>query len=208
MPKQAKLVNSQKPAQPGADDQSFGFLPMIPVMVSCASKDGRPNIIPLIAWSFVNRYPPKFTIGICEVDWTPAYYVRASYQMILETGEFVINFPHEGQYDQMMQTGALTANDPTVDKFNAAGLTPGQSLVVRAPTIEECPISVECVVREHLTLGSHHLFVGEMVAYHQVGEVVRQQTSKALQVLEYQPGDGGPAKRLVWSMLPRLEDVD
>jgi flavin reductase (DIM6/NTAB) family NADH-FMN oxidoreductase RutF len=207
MSKVAKRVDSRAPVQMGVDEELFGYIPMVPVMVSCISQDGRPNIIPLISWSFVNRWPPKVTIGICEVAYTPSYFVRASYRMILDTGEFVLNFPHAGLYDQMMQTGAVTANDPAVDKFELAGLTPGKPLVVKAPTIEECPINVECAVREHQSLGSHHLFAGEVVAYHQYGELVRRETLRELEVIEYRAIDGGARKRLVWGSLPRFEDV-
>ena len=207
MSKIAKRVAAKAPARMGVDEELFGYMPMVPVMVSCISKDGRPNIIPLISWSFVNRWPPKVTIGICEVSYTPSYFVRASYQMILDTGEFVLNFPHAALYPQVMQTGAVTANDPAVDKFAISGLTPGQPLVVKVPTIEECPINVECVVCEHLSLGSHHLFAGEVVAYHQYGEVVRRETAEARQIVEYRADDGGGCKRLVWESLPRFEDV-
>jgi len=204
----AKRVDAKAPKQMGVDEELFGFVPTIPVMVSCLSKAGRANIIPLIAWSFANRWPPKITIGICQVDVTPSYFVRASYRMILDTGEFVVNFPDASLWDAVMQTGSLTANDPTVDKFAAAGLTRGRSLVVKAPTIEECPISVECVVTEHFPLGSHHLFVGEVVAYHQYGEIVHQEKAGPVDVITYQPADGGPMKRLTWCSLPRLEDVE
>lgn len=212
MPKAAKLVNAKAPQQPGMDEALFGFMPTTTVMVSCASKTGRPNIIPVGAWSFACRWPPKITIGICKVSVTPSYFVRASYQMILDTGEFVVNFPDAGMRDQMLLTGSLSANDPTVDKFAAAGLTLGQPLVVKAPTIEECPISIECVVTEQLSLGSHHLFVGEVVAYHQVGDVVAHENVYGVTTITYQPPDSapsrGPKKRLAWRTLFEMDDVE
>ena len=207
MGKRSVRVSSKAPKQMGVDEELFGFVPSVPVMVSCLSAEGRRNIIPLISWSFVNRWPPKITIGICEGEYTPSYYVRASHRMILATGEFVVNFPDASLWDQVLLTGELTANDPSVDKFGAAGLTAGDSLVVKAPTIEECPINIECVVREHLTLGSHHLFAGEVVAYHQYGEVARQESMDDLTLIDYEPADGRPGKRLVWRSLPRLEDI-
>jgi len=152
--------------------------------------------------------PPKVTIGLCEGDYTPGYFVRASYRMIRDTGEFVINFPDASLWDQVMLTGKLTANDPTVDKFSAAGLTPGKSLVVRAPTIEECPISVECVVTEDMSLGSHHLFVGQVVAYHACGEVVEHKSRDALDIVTLRPAEGRPKKCLTWCSLMRLEEVE
>ena len=147
------------------------------------------------------------TIGICEVSRPPSYFARASYRMILDTGEFVINFPDGALQDQVTLTGSLSANDPAVDKFKTAGLTPGQALVVKAPLIEECPISVECVVTEHLSLGSHHLFVGEVVAVHQWGEIARQESRAGVDVVTYRSVDGAPGKELVWSGYPRLQDL-
>jgi len=208
MAKVAKLVDSKAPKQMGVNEDIFGFIPMTAVMISCVSKEGRPNIIPIIAWSFTNRWPAKVSIGICEGEYTPNYYVRASYQMILDTGEFVINFPDTSMRDQVTKTGDLTANDPKVDKFKQAGLTPGKSLVVKAPTIEECPISIECVVTEHLSMGSHHLFLGEVVAYHEYGEIVHRENIEELDYITYQPADGRPKKRLGWCSLPILEDVE
>ena len=208
MAKVARLVQSREPVQLGKDEPGIGFMPMSAVMISCVSREGRPNIIPIISWSFACRWPPKITIGICEGDYTPSYYVRASYQMILDTGEFVINFPDASMRDQVTKTGELTANDPTVDKFKAAGLTPGKSLVVKAPTVEECPISVECVVTEHLSLGSHHLFVGEVVAYHEYGELVNHENIEDLDYLTYQPTDCRPKKRLSWCSLYRMDEAE
>jgi flavin reductase (DIM6/NTAB) family NADH-FMN oxidoreductase RutF len=204
--KTGRLVCSKMPKEKGVDEPTVGFMPMPAVMISCISKEGRPNIIPIIAWSFSCRYPPKITIGICEGDYTPSYYVRASYQMIRDTREFVINFPDTSMRDQITLTGKLTANDPAVDKFKAAGLTPGRSLVVKAPTIEECPISIECVVREELSLGSHHLFVGEIVAYHEPGQIVRQENQEELDTILYQPAGGGPRMLLTWCSLPTFTE--
>jgi flavin reductase (DIM6/NTAB) family NADH-FMN oxidoreductase RutF len=207
MAKTAKRIDSKGPRDPGVDEDLFGFVPTVPVMVSCADASGRPNIIPLISWSFVNRWPPKLTIGICEGEYTPSYFVRASHRMILETGEFVVNFLDSSLWDAMIVCGELSANDPQVDKFAAAGLTPGESLVVKAPTIDECFVSIECIVTEHLSLGSHHLYAGEVVAYHQCGEVVRQKSEGDITVVEYATAEGRPGRRLVWRSVPRFEDA-
>jgi len=207
MAKVARLIDSKAPKQMGVDEPGIGFMPMSAVMISCISKEGRPNIIPIIAWSFACRWPPKITIGICRGEYTPSYYVRASYQMIKDTGEFVINFPDISMRDQITLTGELTANDPTVDKWAAAGLTQGRSLVVKAPTVEECPISIECVVTDELCLGSHQLFVGEVVAYHQIGEIVQQENDEEWDAILYRLADGSLERQLSWCSLPRVSDV-
>jgi len=207
MSKVSKLVDMKLPKEMGKDEQWLGFMPLSAVMISCISKEGRANIIPIISWQFACRWPPKVAIGICRVDYTPSYYVRASYKMIMDTGEFVINFPDVSMRDQITKTGELTANDPEVDKFVQAGLTPGKSLVVKAPIIEECPINVECVVTEHLSLGSHEMFIGEVVAHHQDGDLVKHENLEEVDTLEYALSDG-TRKKLHWRSLMRMEKLN
>lgn len=202
--KQSMRVDSKAPKQMGVDEDWFGFFPSIPVMISCVSQDGRPNIIPVMSWSFACRWPPVMTVGICEVDYTPRYFQRASYQMILDTGEFVVNFLDESLRGVMLQTGSMSARDVSVDKFAATGLTAAPGLVVRPPVIAECPISLECVVTDHTSLGSHHLFCGEVVAYHQPGKVVRSESIDGLERITYEAPDTGEHILLEWSGLPRL----
>ncbi|MCJ7737743.1 MAG: flavin reductase family protein [Anaerolineae bacterium] len=205
MKKQSMRVDSKSPKQMGVDEDWFGFVPSIPVMISCVSKDGRPNIIPVMSWSFACRWPPIMTVGICEVDYTPRYFRRASYQMILDTGEFVVNFLDQSLREVMLQTGGISANDDSIDKFAATGLTATPSLVVRSPLIGECPINLECVVTDHTSLGSHHLFCGEVVAYHQPGEVVSSDSAGGLERITYELADSGERIELEWSGLMRLE---
>jgi flavin reductase (DIM6/NTAB) family NADH-FMN oxidoreductase RutF len=201
MTKLSKRVNASQPRQMGVDEDWFGFVPSIPVMISCTDREGRPNIIPIMSWSFACRWPPIVTIGICEVNYTPRYFQRASYQMILDTGEFVVNFPDESMRGAINQTGSLSANDPTVDKFAAAGLSAMAALAVKAPLVAECPINVECVVTGHQSLGSHHLFCGEVVAYHQPGEVVDDRLVDGVQRITYRQAADGHQVQLAWSSL-------
>ncbi len=208
--KVSKILDMKMPKEMGKEEEWFGerhFIPLSAVMISCISKEGRPNIIPIISWQFACRWPPKIAIGICRVNYTPSYYVRASYGMIMETGEFVINFPDASMRDQITITGELTANDPNVDKFKQAGLTPGKSLVVKAPIIEECPINMECVVTEHLSLGSHELFIGEVVAYHQDGELIVHENLEEVDRLVYRLADG-TMRELYWCSLMQKRDLD
>jgi flavin reductase (DIM6/NTAB) family NADH-FMN oxidoreductase RutF len=51
-----------------------------------------------------------------------------------------------------------------VDKFAAAKLTPGPSVSVKPPIIMECPVNIECAVRQVLELGTHTMFVAEVTA--------------------------------------------
>lgn len=122
-------------------------------MVSCGDIDGKKNIITL-AWAGVAcSEPPMVTLGIRPQ--------RFSYGLIRESGEFVVNLPGTGLLRETDFCGNTSGR--TVDKFTALGLTPSRSAKVKAPGIAECPVSLECRVREVLHLGSHDLFVGEVV---------------------------------------------
>jgi len=89
---------------------------------------------------------------------------RFSCPVIVESGEFVINVPPSSLLRTVDFCG--TASGATVDKFSQANLTPLPAAKVRPPMIGECPINLECVVRQTLPLGSHVLFLAEVAAVH------------------------------------------
>ncbi len=89
---------------------------------------------------------------------------RLSAENIVRTGEFVVNLPDEGHLKATDTCGTTSGRE--TDKFAATGFTPVPADVVKAPLLEECPVNVECVVRHRLTLGTHYLFIGEIVAVH------------------------------------------
>ena len=93
--------------------------------------------------------------------------------LLRETGEWVINFPSADILWQVDYCGQVSGRD--VDKFAATGLTPLPALHVRAPLIKECPINVECRVRELASFGSHDLFVGDILAIHADEEVLDEE---------------------------------
>lgn len=87
---------------------------------------------------------------------------RHSHSIIKEKGEFVINLPTEAIVKATDLCGVKSGRD--VDKFALAGLTAEPSNLVAAPGIAECPISLECKVREVTSLGSHDMFLADIVA--------------------------------------------
>jgi flavin reductase (DIM6/NTAB) family NADH-FMN oxidoreductase RutF len=95
---------------------------------------------------------------------------RFSYGSIKEIGEFVLNIPGAPLLRAVDFCG--TASGATADKFSQANLTPVPGVKVRPPMIGECPINLECVVRQSLPLGSHVLFLAEVAAVHADAEVV------------------------------------
>jgi flavin reductase (DIM6/NTAB) family NADH-FMN oxidoreductase RutF len=130
--------------------------PLPAVMVSCADKAGNSNII-TVAWTgTVCTNPPMAYISVRPE--------RHSYQMIRETGEFVINLTTTELAFATDFCGVRSGRD--VDKFSEMKLTKEQGSVVAAPVIAESPVNIECKVREVQELGSHHMFLADVVAVH------------------------------------------
>ena len=130
--------------------------PLPAVMVSCADKEGSSNIITFAWTGTVCTNPPMAYISVRPE--------RHSYQMIRETGEFVINLTTTELAYATDFCGVRSGRD--VDKFSEMKLTKEQGSVVAAPMIAESPVNIECKVREVQELGSHHMFLADVVAVH------------------------------------------
>lgn len=128
--------------------------PVPAVMVTCADKDGKPNIITLAWAGTVNSNPPMVSISVRKE--------RYSYHLIKEKGEFVVNLTTKKLARSTDLCGVKSGRD--TDKFEAANLTPEKASKVDIPLIRECPVNLECVVKNVLELGSHDMFVAEVVA--------------------------------------------
>ncbi len=131
--------------------------PVPAVMVSCCgSEEGaRPNII-TIAWvGTVNSDPPMVSISVQKK--------RYSYDMIVNSGEFVVNLVGKDQCHAMDYCGVRSGRD--TNKWADCALTPAAVPGMRrAPAIAECPGYLACKVRQTLELGSHVMFIGEVVS--------------------------------------------
>lgn len=128
--------------------------PLPVVMVSMQGRDGKKNII-TIAWAgTVCTNPPMVSISIRPE--------RYSYDIIRETGEFVINLTTRELAKATDYCGVRSGRD--VDKFNDMHLTAMEGQVVKAPLIAESPVNIECKVVRVEELGSHHMFVAQVVA--------------------------------------------
>ena len=86
---------------------------------------------------------------------------RYSYDIIKETGEFVINLTTEKLTYATDFCGVRSGRD--IDKFKAAHLTPIPGVHVSAPLIEESPVNIECRVKDVIELGSHHMFLADVL---------------------------------------------
>lgn len=128
--------------------------PVPAVMVTAAGRDGNSNII-TIAWTgTVCTNPPMAYISVRPE--------RYSYGMIRETGEFVINLTTRSLAWATDFCGVKSGRD--TDKWKDTGLTPIPAGKVKAPLIEESPVNIECRVSEIKELGSHHMFLADVVA--------------------------------------------
>ena len=130
--------------------------PLPVVMVSTQDADGKQNIITLAWAGTVNTNPPMVSISIRPE--------RFSYQMIKDSGEFVINLTTKDLAYATDYCGVKSGRD--VDKFKKMNLTPLKADIVSAPLIKESPVNIECKVTEIKELGSHHMFLAEVVAVH------------------------------------------
>lgn len=127
--------------------------PVPAVMVSVADEDGKKNII-TIAWTgTICTNPPMVSISVRPT--------RYSYDMIHKTGEFVINLTTKDLVKACDYCGVVSGRD--VDKFEKMHLTPLSMEHVKAPGIAESPVCIECRVVEEKPLGSHVLFLAEVV---------------------------------------------
>jgi len=130
--------------------------PLPAVLVTCTDREGRANVL-TIAWAgTICSNPAMVSISVRKE--------RFSHHMIKETGEFVINLTTEALVRATDLCGVRSGRD--IDKFEAAHLTKTPASVVSAPLIEESPVSIECRVKQILELGSHDMFVAEVVAVH------------------------------------------
>ena len=127
--------------------------PTPPVMVSCS--DGTQHNIITIAWTgIINTVPPKAYISV-----RPS---RHSYGIIEKSGEFAINLTPSTLVRAADYCGTYTG--AKVDKFEKCKLTPLSVEEIGAPLIAECPLSLCCRVTDKIALGSHDMFLADIVA--------------------------------------------
>ncbi len=127
--------------------------PLPVVMVSCNRPGETPNII-TVAWAgTICSDPAMVSISIRKE--------RYSHSIIEETGEFVINLVTKDLVKATDFCGVRSGKD--LDKFKETGLTAEASEKVSAMRIAESPVNIECVVKEVKELGSHDMFIAEVV---------------------------------------------
>ncbi len=133
-------------------------------LITCCDKKGRDNII-AIAWiGVLSTKPPLIGIGLNKS--------RYSTPMIEENGEFVVNIPNEKHLAEADWCGCVSGK--TINKWEKAHLTKEPSSKVKAPLIKECPVNIECAVRQTLDIGDYKIFIGEIVETHVEKDVMNE----------------------------------
>ena len=128
--------------------------PLPAVMVSVRDQAGQDNII-TVAWTgTICTNPPMAYISVRPE--------RYSYHMIKESGEFVINLTTSALARATDLCGVKSGRN--TDKFTLAKLTPEPASLLSCPMIAQSPLSLECKVTQVLPLGSHDMFLAEIVA--------------------------------------------
>lgn len=155
--------------------------PVPAVMVSCGESGAGADIV-TVAWTgTVCTDPPMVYISLRES--------RHSYNIIKETGEFVINLVTEELAGAMDLCGVRSGRD--IDKWKQCGLTQLPSKTVKCPSIAQSPVSIECRVESILPLGSHHMFLARVTAVRADGKYMDEKGAfdlNAAKLLAYSHG--------------------
>ncbi|MFH2037628.1 MAG: flavin reductase family protein [Candidatus Zixiibacteriota bacterium] len=139
------------------------LIPLPAVLVSCAAEGYTPNIITISWIGIVNSTPPMLSISV-----TPQ---RHSHDIIKKSGEFVVNLTSERNLEIADFCGTQSGRE--YNKFEHLKLTPLDSTVVKVPMIKECPINLECQVKHSHLLGTHEMFIAEIVAVYADEEILK-----------------------------------
>ena len=127
--------------------------PVPPALITCGTLE-RPNVL-TVAWTgIVNTQPPMTYISVRPE--------RFSYPLIEQSKEFAVNLPTVSLARAVDFCGVKSGRD--TDKFAACSLTAEPASRISAPLLAESPLALECRVRQKLELGSHHMFLADIVA--------------------------------------------
>ena len=157
--------------------------PLPAVIISCGSQQKDWNLI-TIAWTgTVNTNPPMVYISV-----RPSRY---SYDIIKESCEFVINLTNKKMAFATDWCGVKSGKD--YNKFKEMKLTPLAAEFVKCPMIEESPINIECRVTQIIPLGSHDMFIAEVLRVHADEQFLNDETGafdmKKAELIAYSHGN-------------------
>ena len=130
--------------------------PVPVVMITCRNKEGKENVF-TVAWTgTICTKPPMLSISVRPE--------RLSYEYIKETMEFTVNMPHRKQTRETDFCGVRSGRQ--LDKIKECGFTMVEGKDINVPFIKECPVNIECKVKQIIPLGTHDIFLAEVVGSH------------------------------------------
>lgn len=132
------------------------------VLVTCIDTNGDPNIITLAWVGTVCSEPPIIALGIRPT--------RYSHKLIKNNKEFVVNIPTTKILKESDYCGVTSGKN--IQKFSETRLTKQKAENIKTPIIKECPVNIECKLKEIIPLGTHDLFLGEIVQVHVDKEIL------------------------------------
>lgn len=136
-----------------ADKTKARIKPMPNTIVSCR-KDGHENALAVGVASVASIDPVMVMIGIIPS--------RFSYDMVKDTGKFVVNIPTKEFSEKYMYLGTVSGRDE--DKLASINTTDAD--IIDAPILTDCPVNIECSVVDSIQPGSHELFIGKVEKVH------------------------------------------
>ncbi|KAJ51652.1 flavin reductase (DIM6/NTAB) family NADH-FMN oxidoreductase RutF [Clostridium tetanomorphum] len=132
------------------------------ILVSCRGNDGKNNALAVAYCCNCSYDPPMVMVGI-----VPSRY---SYNLIKETGIFVVNIVTKAQKEMFDYLGSHSGRNE--DKFSKLNIKVEEGIKVNAPLLADCPINIECKVVDSIVTGSHEMFVGKIEYVHADRQVV------------------------------------
>lgn len=130
--------------------------PVPAVLITSRNKEGKDNVF-TVAWiGTVCTKPPMLSISVRPE--------RLSYEYIKESMEFTVNLPGKDLVKKVDFCGVRSGR--TVDKIKEMGFVMKEGKEVSSPYIDDCPVSIECKVKQIIPLGTHDLFIAEVVSSH------------------------------------------
>ena len=130
--------------------------PVPVVLITSRNKKGKDNVF-TVAWvGTVCTKPPMLSISIRPE--------RLSYEYIKETMEFTVNLPSQDLVKKVDFCGVRSGRN--VDKIKEMGFTMREGEKISSPYINDCPVSIECQVKQIIPLGTHDVFIAEVVSSH------------------------------------------
>ncbi|MBR7007706.1 MAG: flavin reductase family protein [Ruminococcus sp.] len=155
--------------------------PVPPTLVT-SRYDGKSNVF-TVAWTGIMCTQPPVTYIAVRPE-------RYSYELISRSGGFIINLATEDIVKAVDLCGVKCGRK--IDKFALSGLTYTQGSKIDAPVIEQSPLSLECKVREEIKLGTHNVFIADIVAVNAAKELIDKNGRLALEnagLLAYSHGE-------------------